>query len=140
MEEILFSTGNGPFHSYLKTRLTLPRQQIAHVGKLTNGNSFALGDRVSDCILPHDKPAQQHELNYTRNVASNKGSRLKIQRLLRHLNDFQESISNKSMIISHFKPLPLPASRPWGIFFAPLFRGSHSAPELFSLPQKNFHF
>ncbi|GBN56097.1 hypothetical protein AVEN_224448-1 [Araneus ventricosus] len=36
------------------------------------------------------KPAQQHEVIWFRNATSNKGSRLKIQRLLHHLNDFQE--------------------------------------------------
>ncbi|GBM24575.1 hypothetical protein AVEN_157838-1 [Araneus ventricosus] len=64
------------------------------------------------------KPAQQHELIWFLNVASNKGSRLKIQRLLHRLNDFPRPVSNNSMIISYFQPLPLPAGR-HGEFFAP---------------------
>ncbi|GBM14509.1 hypothetical protein AVEN_101156-1 [Araneus ventricosus] len=88
-EEILFFTGHGPFPSYLK-RFNLASTANCPCGN-TNGT---LLHYATECILTASfhmiKPAQQHELIGFRNVASNKGSRLKIQRLLHHLNDFQE--------------------------------------------------
>ncbi|GBN85905.1 hypothetical protein AVEN_226176-1 [Araneus ventricosus] len=84
-----FSTGQGPFPSYLK------RFNLASTAncKCVNTNGTPL-HYATECILTTSfhvtKPAQQHELIWFRNVASNKGSRLKIQRLLHHLNDFQE--------------------------------------------------
>ncbi|GBN46942.1 hypothetical protein AVEN_201707-1 [Araneus ventricosus] len=98
-------------------------------------HSFAICDRVHLTASFHmTKPAQQHELIWFRNVASNKGSRLKIQRLLHHLNDFQE-LSNNS-IISLFHYLQADMRN----FLRPL-RRSDSAPELFSVStQKNYHF
>ncbi|GBL84204.1 hypothetical protein AVEN_118604-1 [Araneus ventricosus] len=85
------------------------------------------------------KPAQQHELIWFRNVASNKGSRLKIQRLLHHFNDFQELFrinSSSSFASSLFHYLQADME----IFLPPLHR-SDSASELFSAStQKNFHF
>ncbi|GBM99726.1 hypothetical protein AVEN_237656-1 [Araneus ventricosus] len=75
---------------------------------------------ATECILTASfhmtKPAQQHELIRFRNVASNKGSRLKFQRLRYNLNEFQELFANHSMINFLFKPFPLSASRQWGIF------------------------
>ncbi|GBN53424.1 hypothetical protein AVEN_249020-1 [Araneus ventricosus] len=80
---------HGPFPSYLR-RFNLPTSANCPCGN-TNGTPLHY---VTECILTASfhmtKPAQQHELIWFRNVASNKGSRLKIQRLLHHLNDFQE--------------------------------------------------
>ncbi|GBM41768.1 hypothetical protein AVEN_38637-1 [Araneus ventricosus] len=81
------------------------------------------------------KPAQQHELIWFRNVAS----RLKIQRLIHHLNDFQELLridprSSLTSSLFHYLQADM------GKFLHPL-RRSDSAPELFSASiQKNFHF
>ncbi|GBO19709.1 hypothetical protein AVEN_70567-1 [Araneus ventricosus] len=82
-EKILFFAGHGPFPSYLK-RFNFARQQIAHVETQT---AFLCIIRQSAFCL---HLTQQNELIGFRNVASNKGSRLKIQQLLHHLNDFQE--------------------------------------------------
>ncbi|GBN51138.1 hypothetical protein AVEN_218099-1 [Araneus ventricosus] len=57
----------------------------------TNGTPLHYATECSMTTSIHmTKLAQQHELIWFRNVASNKGSRLKIQRLLHHLNKFQE--------------------------------------------------
>ncbi|GBM74310.1 hypothetical protein AVEN_207232-1 [Araneus ventricosus] len=88
-EKILFFTGHGPFPSYLK-RFNLATTENCLCGN-TNGTPLHY---ATECILTASlhmtKPAQQHELIWFRNVASNKGSRLKIQRLLHRLNDFQQ--------------------------------------------------
>ncbi|GBO13823.1 hypothetical protein AVEN_125289-1 [Araneus ventricosus] len=88
-EEILFSTGHGPFATYLK-RFNLVPTANCPCGN-TNGTPLHY---VTECTLPASfhmtKPAQQHEPFWFCNVASSKGSRLKIQRLLHHLNEFQE--------------------------------------------------
>ncbi|GBN57081.1 hypothetical protein AVEN_244564-1 [Araneus ventricosus] len=88
-EEIPFSTGHDPFPSYLK-RFNLASKANCPCGK-TNGTPLHY---ATECILTASfhmtKPTQQHELIWFRNVASIKSSRLKIQRLLHHLNDFQE--------------------------------------------------
>ncbi|GBN77250.1 hypothetical protein AVEN_201952-1 [Araneus ventricosus] len=88
-EEILFFTGHGPFSSYLK------RSNFASTANCPCGNTNGtLLHYSTECILTASfdmtKPSQQHELIWLRDVASNKGSRLKIQRLLHHLNDFQK--------------------------------------------------
>ncbi|GBN70582.1 hypothetical protein AVEN_58893-1 [Araneus ventricosus] len=89
-EEILFFTGHGPFPSYLK------RFNFALTANCPRGNTQTWNTLhyVTECILTATfrmtKPTQQHELIRFRNVASNKGPGLKIQRLLHHLNDFQE--------------------------------------------------
>ncbi|GBM10167.1 hypothetical protein AVEN_258767-1 [Araneus ventricosus] len=84
-----FFTGHGSFTSYLK-RFNLASTANCPCGN-TNGNPLHY---ATECILTASshmtKTAQQHELIWSRNVASNKGSRLKIQRLLHNLNDFQE--------------------------------------------------
>ncbi|GBM86512.1 hypothetical protein AVEN_221454-1 [Araneus ventricosus] len=97
---------------------------------------------ATECILTASfhmtKPAQ-HELIRSRIVASNKGSRLKIQLLLHHLNDFQELLRINPLKIFHFKPFPF-LQADIGNFLRPV-RRSDSAPELFSAStQKNFHF
>ncbi|GBL70148.1 hypothetical protein AVEN_54841-1 [Araneus ventricosus] len=85
------------------------------------------------------KPAQQRELIWFRNVASSKGSRLKIQRLLHYFNDFKElyRINPESSLTSslfHYLQADM------GNFLHPN-RRTDSAPELFSAStQKNFHF
>ncbi|GBN44985.1 hypothetical protein AVEN_206738-1 [Araneus ventricosus] len=88
-EEILSFTRHGPFPSYLK-RFNLASTANCPCGN-TNGTPLHY---ATECILTASfhmtKPAQKHELIWLRNVASNKGSRLKIQRLLHHLSDFQE--------------------------------------------------
>ncbi|GBM11369.1 hypothetical protein AVEN_13591-1 [Araneus ventricosus] len=82
-------TGHCPFPSYLK-RFNLAMTANCPCEN-TNGTPLHY---ATECILTASfhmtKPTQQHELIWFRNVASNKGSRLKIQRLLHHLNDFQE--------------------------------------------------
>ncbi|GBO30246.1 hypothetical protein AVEN_81606-1 [Araneus ventricosus] len=88
-EEILFFTEHGQFPSYLKTF------NLASTANYPCGNTNGTPSHyATECILTASlhmtKPAQQHELIWFRNVVSNKGCRLKIQRLLRHLNDFQE--------------------------------------------------
>ncbi|GBN66950.1 hypothetical protein AVEN_125228-1 [Araneus ventricosus] len=80
-------TGHGPFNSYLKT--------LASTANCPCGNRNGTPlHYATECILSAffhmTKPAQQHGLIWFRKVASNKGPRLKIQRLLRHLNDFQK--------------------------------------------------
>ncbi|GBN02044.1 hypothetical protein AVEN_122231-1 [Araneus ventricosus] len=69
--------------------LNLPRQQLPMWKH--KWHFFAL---CAECILTASfhmtKPAQQHELIWFRNVASNKGYRLKIQPFFHHRNDFQE--------------------------------------------------
>ncbi|GBN24654.1 hypothetical protein AVEN_53035-1 [Araneus ventricosus] len=133
-----FFTGHGPFPSYLK-RFNLASTANCPCG---NTNDSPL-HYATVCILTATfhmtKPAQQHELIWFRNVASNKGSRLKIQRLLHHLNEFQE----------HFRINPCLASTSslfhylqadMGNILSTL-RRSDRAPELFSASkQKNFHF
>ncbi|GBM41347.1 hypothetical protein AVEN_241499-1 [Araneus ventricosus] len=88
-EENLLFTRHGPFPSYLK-RFNLASTANCPCGN-TNGTSLHY---ATECILTAPfhmtKPAQQHELTWFRNVASNKGSQLKIPRFLHHLNDFQE--------------------------------------------------
>ncbi|GBL80140.1 hypothetical protein AVEN_29130-1 [Araneus ventricosus] len=88
-QEILFFTGHGPFPLYMK-RFNLASTTNCPCGN-TNGTSLHY---ATECILTASfhmtKLAQQHEQIWFRNFASNKGSRLKIQRLLHHLNDFQE--------------------------------------------------
>ncbi|GBN93220.1 hypothetical protein AVEN_216940-1 [Araneus ventricosus] len=88
-EEILFFTGHGPFPLYLK------RFNLASTANFKSGNTNGTPlHYATECILIASfhmtKPAQQHELIWFRSVASNKGFRLKFQRLLYHLNDFQE--------------------------------------------------
>ncbi|GBM99498.1 hypothetical protein AVEN_119777-1 [Araneus ventricosus] len=85
----LFLTGHGPFPSYLK------RFNLASTANFPCGNTNGtLLHYATECILTVSfhmtKPAQQQDLIWFRNVASNKGSRLKFQRLFHHLNDFQE--------------------------------------------------
>ncbi|GBM40378.1 hypothetical protein AVEN_106127-1 [Araneus ventricosus] len=88
-EEILFFTGHSPFPSYLK------RFNLASTAnwpcRNTNGTPLHY---ATECILAASfymtKPAQQRELIWFRNVTSYKRSRFKTQRLLHHLNDFQE--------------------------------------------------
>ncbi|GBL95610.1 hypothetical protein AVEN_24818-1 [Araneus ventricosus] len=84
-----FFTGHGPFLSYLK-RFNLALTANCPCAN-TNGTPLHY---ATECILTASfhmtKPAQQHELIWFRYVASNKGSRLKIQRLLHHPNAFQE--------------------------------------------------
>ncbi|GBM63845.1 hypothetical protein AVEN_193642-1 [Araneus ventricosus] len=137
-EEILFFKGYGSFPSYLK-RFNLASTANCPCG---NTNDTPL-HYATECILIASfhmtKPAQQHELIWFRNVASNKGSRLKIQRLLQNLNDLQELFRIKSMIIFHFKSFPF-LQADMGNFLRPLCR-SDSAPELFaSSTRQNFHF
>ncbi|GBO38791.1 hypothetical protein AVEN_20539-1 [Araneus ventricosus] len=88
-EEILFFIRHGPFPSCLK-RFNLASTTNCPCGN-TNGTPLHY---ATECILTASfhmtKQAQKHELIWFRNVASNKGSRLKIQRLLHHLIDFQE--------------------------------------------------
>ncbi|GBO01335.1 hypothetical protein AVEN_204450-1 [Araneus ventricosus] len=88
-EEILFFTAHGPFPSYLK-RFSLASTANCPCGK-ANGTPLYY---ATECILTASfhltKPAQQYEQIWFRKVVSNKGSRLKIQRLLHHLNDFQK--------------------------------------------------
>ncbi|GBN09620.1 hypothetical protein AVEN_39819-1, partial [Araneus ventricosus] len=76
---------------------------------------------------------------HQRTAASNKGSRLKIQRLLHHLNNFQELFRINPL--SYFtSSLFLYLQADIGNFVRPL-RRSDSAPELFSAStQKNFRF
>ncbi|GBM75850.1 hypothetical protein AVEN_264978-1 [Araneus ventricosus] len=78
-----------PFLSYLK-RFNLASTANCPCGN-TNGTPLHY---ATECILTASfhitKPVQQHELIWFRNVASNKGSRLKIQQLLHHLNDFHK--------------------------------------------------
>ncbi|GBM52259.1 hypothetical protein AVEN_39772-1 [Araneus ventricosus] len=84
-----FFTGHGPFSSYLK-RFTFSSTANCPCGN-TNGTPLHYS---TECILTASfhmtKPAQQHELIWFHDVVSNKGSRLKIERLLHHLNDFQK--------------------------------------------------
>ncbi|CAL1267684.1 unnamed protein product, partial [Larinioides sclopetarius] len=52
---------------------------------------FFLYRRVSsNNIIPHDQTSQQHELTWFRNVATNKRSRLLMQRLLQHINEYPD--------------------------------------------------
>ncbi|GBM24778.1 hypothetical protein AVEN_245033-1 [Araneus ventricosus] len=137
-EKILFFTGHGPYPSYLK-RFNLASTANCPCGN-TNGTSLHY---ATACILTTSfhmtKPAQEHELICFRNVDSNEGSRLKIQRLLHHLNDCQElfRINPWSAFIStlfHYLQADM------GNFLHPL-RRSDSAPELFAAStQKNFYF
>ncbi|GBO31737.1 hypothetical protein AVEN_76753-1 [Araneus ventricosus] len=76
-EEILFFTEHCPFPSYLK------RFNLASIANCPCGNTNGTPlHYVTECILTASfhmtKPAQQHELIWFRNVACNKGSRLKI--------------------------------------------------------------
>ncbi|GBM52237.1 hypothetical protein AVEN_31054-1 [Araneus ventricosus] len=75
-EEILIFTGHGTFPSYLK------RFSLATTANCPCGNTTGPPlHYATECILTASflmtKPAQQHELIWFRNVASNKGSRLK---------------------------------------------------------------
>ncbi|GBL75386.1 hypothetical protein AVEN_194580-1 [Araneus ventricosus] len=88
-EEILLFTRHGPFPSYLKGF------NLASTANCACGNTNGISlNKATECSLIASfhmtKPAQQHELIWFRNDASNKGSRLKIQRLLHHPNEFQE--------------------------------------------------
>ncbi|GBM56275.1 hypothetical protein AVEN_151952-1 [Araneus ventricosus] len=87
--KILFFTGHGPFPSYLK------RFNLASTANCPRGNTNGTPlHYATECILTASfhmtKPAHQLDLIWLHDVASNKGSQLKIQRLLHHLNDFQE--------------------------------------------------
>ncbi|GBM01596.1 hypothetical protein AVEN_60016-1 [Araneus ventricosus] len=69
-EEILFSTGHGPFPSYLKS-FKLASTANCPCGN-TNGTPLHY---ATECILTTSSHmTQQHELIWYRNVASNKGS------------------------------------------------------------------
>ncbi|GBM77655.1 hypothetical protein AVEN_226043-1 [Araneus ventricosus] len=88
-EDILFFTGHGPFPSYLK-RFILASTSNCPCGN-TNGSPLHYATECIPSACFHmTKPAHEHELIWFRNVASNKGSRLKIQQLLHHLNDFRD--------------------------------------------------
>ncbi|GBM05044.1 hypothetical protein AVEN_60231-1 [Araneus ventricosus] len=84
-----FLTGHSPFPSYLK------RFNLASKANFLCGNTYGTPlHYATECVLTVSfhmtKPAKQHELIWFRNVASGKGSRLKIQRFLHRLDDFQE--------------------------------------------------
>ncbi|GBM49178.1 hypothetical protein AVEN_148094-1 [Araneus ventricosus] len=88
--KFLFFTGNGPFPSYLK-RFNLAWTANCPCGNTNDTPLHYATEFMLTASFNMTKLAQQHEeLIRFRNVASNKGSRLKIQRLLHHLNDFQE--------------------------------------------------
>ncbi|GBM65811.1 hypothetical protein AVEN_172662-1 [Araneus ventricosus] len=77
-EEKQFFTGHGPFPSNLKRFNLASTENCPCVN--TNGTPLHY---ATECILTASfyvtKPAQQHELIWFRNVASNKDSRFKIQ-------------------------------------------------------------
>ncbi|GBN08790.1 hypothetical protein AVEN_128559-1 [Araneus ventricosus] len=80
------SARNGPFPRM--KRFNLASTANCPCGN-RNGIILCIG-YVTECILHITKPVQQRA-NRFRNVASSKGYRLKIKRLLHHLNDiFQE--------------------------------------------------
>ncbi|GBM22805.1 hypothetical protein AVEN_226475-1 [Araneus ventricosus] len=88
-EEILFSTGHGPFPSYMK-RFNFAPTVNCPCGNTNDTPSHYATECILTASLHMTKPAQQHELIWFRNVASKKGSRLITHRLLHYLNEFQE--------------------------------------------------